>query len=160
MDLRAGVWTQPGALTKNGGPHRLRLPPLALSIPRARHATAVEPAAALVFPGPKSGRAVDTFSDMKSALGGAVTGEWRWHDFRRSFATALGEAGMVEPVVDAVLNHRQTATRGGVLGVYQRAQRRPEQARAMEAWGAILAAALDGEAPTDGADVLPLRRRA
>ena len=67
---------------------------------------------------------------------------------------------MAESVVDAVLNHRQTATRGGVLGVYQRAQRWPEQAKAMEAWGAILAAALDGEAPTVGADVLPLRRRA
>ena len=41
---------------------------------------------------------------------------WRFHDFRRSFATALGEAQVAEPVVDAVLNHRQAATRGGVLG--------------------------------------------
>ena len=39
---------------------------------------------------------------------------------------------MPETVVDAVLNHRQAATRGGVLGVYQRAQRWPEQVAAME----------------------------
>ena len=54
---------------------------------------------------------------------------------------------MAEPVVDAVLNHRQAATRGGVLGVYQRAQRWPEQVKAMEAWGAILAAAIEGREP-------------
>ncbi len=64
----------------------------------------------------------------------ALTG-WTWHDFRRSFATALGEAGIPEAVADAVLNHRQSATRGGVLGVYQRASRWPEQVKAMEHWG-------------------------
>lgn len=144
VDLGAGVWTQPGRLTKNGDPHRLHLPPLALGILRARHAAAGESAKRLVFPAPKSGKAVDTFSDMRTALGKKAPGEWRWHDCRRSFATALGEAGVAEPVVDAVLNHRQAATRGGVLGVYQRAQRWPEQVKAMEAWDAILAAAING----------------
>jgi hypothetical protein len=57
-----------------------------------------------------------------------------WHDFRRSFATALGEAGVSEAVVDAVLNHRQSATRG-VLGVCQRASRWPERVKTMEHWG-------------------------
>jgi integrase len=73
----------------------------------------------------------------------ALTG-WTWHDFRRSFATALGEAGIPEVVADAVLNHRQSATRGGVLGVYQRASRWPEQVKAMELWGRLLAAAIEG----------------
>jgi hypothetical protein len=68
----------------------------------------------------------------------------------------LGERGIPEPVADAVLNHRQAATRGGVLGVYQRAQRWPEQVKAMEAWGAILAAAIAGCEPSDGS-VLSLR---
>jgi integrase len=145
LDLAAGVWTQPGAITKNGDAHRLRLHPLALAILRERHAAAGEPTAGLVFPAPRSGEAMRTFSRVKAAIvarGGS--GDWRWHDFRRSFATALGEAGVAEPVVDAVLNHRQAATRGGVLGVYQRASRWPEQRRAMEMWGEFLAAALDG----------------
>jgi len=145
VDLAAGIWTQPGALTKNGDPHRLHLHPLARGLLRERHEAAGEPEAGLVFPAPKSGRAVDTFSDMKEAIGAnAQLGEWRWHDCRRSFATALGEAGFAEPIVDAVLNHRQAATRGGVLGVYQRAQRWPEQVKAMNAWGEMLAAALGG----------------
>ena len=69
---------------------------------------------------------------------------WRLPDFRRSFATALGEAGFQEVILDAVLNHKQAATRGGVLGVYQRAQRWPEQRSAMIAWGRTLEAAIKG----------------
>ena len=158
VDLAGAVWAQPSAMTKNRDAHRLHLHPLALAILRERHAAAGEPTTGLVFPAPQSGRAVDTFSDMKAALDTAakLTG-WRWHDFRRSFATALGEAGIPEPVADAVLNHRQSATRGGVLGVYQRAQRWPEQVAAMAAWGEALAAAIDGR-PAGGGRVVPLRR--
>ncbi|PWS37775.1 hypothetical protein DFH01_00185 [Falsiroseomonas bella] len=145
VDLAGAEWTQPGALTKNGDPHRLHLHPLALEILCRRHADADEPAAGLVFPSPSARRALTTFSDLKLAIEKkAGRDDWRFHDFRRSFATALGEAGFAEPVVDAVLNHRQAATRGGVLGVYQRATRWPEQVRAMQAWGDMLAAALEG----------------
>jgi len=63
-----------------------------------------------------------------------VTGR-TWHDFRRSFASALGGAGIPEAVADASLNRRQAATRGGVLGVNQRPIRWPEQVKAMELWG-------------------------
>ena len=44
---------------------------------------------------------------------------------------------MAESVADALLNHRQSATRGGVLGVYQRADRHPERRQALEFWQAI-----------------------
>jgi hypothetical protein len=80
-------------------------------------------------------------SDKSDVIG------WAWHDMRRSFATALGEAGIAEAVADAVLNHRQSATRGGVLGVYQRASRWPEQVNAMNRWGRLLADAIDGREP-------------
>jgi integrase len=148
LDLAAAEWRQPGRLTKNRDPHRLHLHSMALEVLRARHkATSGK---GLVFPAPKSSGVVDTFSDIKTALtdaagrdGTELTG-WTWHDFRRSFATALGEAGIPEAVADAVLNHRQSATRGGVLGVYQRASRWPEQVKAMELWGRLLAAAIAG----------------
>jgi integrase len=148
LDLAAAEWRQPSRLTKNRDPHRLHLHPIALEVLRARHkATSGK---GLVFPAPKSGGVVDTFSDIKTALtvaagrnGAGLTG-WTWHDFRRSFATALGEASVPEAVADAVLNHRQSATRGGVLGVYQRASRWPEQVKAMELWGRLLAAAIEG----------------
>jgi integrase len=152
VDLTTAEWRQPGHMTKNRDPHRLHLHPLALAVLRARHeATGGK---GLVFPAPKSGRAIGTFSALKATVADATTPErdddgssltgWTWHDFRRSFATALGEAGIPEAVADAVLNHRQSATRGGVLGVYQRASRWPEQVKAMELWGRLLAAAIEG----------------
>ena len=165
LDLDAAEWRQPGHMTKNRDPHRLHLHSLSLGALRARHeATGGK---GLVFPAPKSGEVVNTFSSLKIALADATTPEgddngspltgWTWHDFRRSFATALGEAGIPETVADAVLNHRQSATRGGVLGVYQRASRWPEQVKAMELWGRLLAAAIEGREA--GAEVVPLQAR-
>jgi integrase len=92
------------------------------------------------------GKANDTFRDIKAALTTAdpdLVGWW-FHDMRWSFASALAEAGIPEAVADAMLNHRQSATRGGVLGVYQRASRWPEQVKAMDLWGRMLADAIKG----------------
>jgi integrase len=148
IDSDAAEWRQPGHMTKNRDPHRLHLHKLALDVLHERHE--VTGGKGLVFPAPKSGKAVDTFTDIKMTLADATKADegqalagWTWHDFRRSFATALGEAGIPEAVADAVLNHRQSATRGGVLGVYQRASRWPEQVKAMEYWGQLLAEAID-----------------
>jgi integrase len=153
VDLASAEWVQPGALTKNGDPHRLHLHRLALDILRVRHEAAGKPKAGLVFPAPRSKGALTTFSAIKAEMEAKAerTG-WRFHDFRRSFATALGEASFSETVVDAVLNHRQAATRGGVLGVYQRAQRWPEQVAAMQAWGDRLAGALSAWGADPSAD--------
>ena len=157
LDLAAGVWTQPGRLTKNGDAHRLPLPGMALAILQARHAAAGKPVAGLVFPSPKAGKVMSSWSDMKAALDAAagLTG-WRWHDFRRSFVTALAEHGVAEAVADAMLNHRQAATRSGVLGVYQQAKRRPEQEAAMRRWDEVLSAAIEGRRERE-AVVVPLR---
>ena len=165
IDLAAETWSQPGQITKNRDPHRLHLHPLAMDVLRARLATTG--GRGLVFPSPLAGRPIDTFTDIKASLteamkrengDGETLGGWTWHDFRRSFATALGEAGIPEAVADAILNHRQSATRGGVLGVYQRATRWPEQVKAMQLWGQLLAAALNpGEADDK---VVPMATRA
>ena len=159
LDLASAEWRQPGHLTKNRDPHRLHLNPLAISIILERHQAAGKPITGLVFSAPKSGKPVDTFTDLKRALSEASgLAGWTWHDFRRSFATALGEAGIPEAVADAILNHRQAATRGGVLGVYQRASRWPEQVKAMDLWGRLLDAAIRGQSV--GANVVELAARA
>jgi integrase len=156
IDLADAEWRQPGRVTKNRDPHRLHLHPLALEVLNARReATGGK---GLVFPAPVSGRAMDTFTAIKQTVSDAaeLTG-WTWHDFRRSFATALGEAGIPETVADAILNHRQSATRGSMLGVYQRASRWPEQVKAMELWGRMLADAIEGR--DEGAEVVQLQTR-
>lgn len=159
LDMDAAEWRQAAGTTKNGEAHRLHLHPLALDVLRRRHADAGTPSSGFVFASPRAGKAVDTFTDMKAALDGKakLTG-WRWHDFRRSFATALGEAGVSEATADAMLNHKQAATRGGVLGVYQRATNWPGQVQAMQAWGAALAAALAPKAKPAVDKVVLMRR--
>jgi integrase len=160
VDLTAATWSQPGHLTKNREAHRLHLHPLALEILQMRHEAAGKPASGLVFPAPRSSKAITTFSAIRGALREAAPElvGWRLHDMRRSFATALGEAGVSETIADAILNHKQSATRGGVLGVYQRSVRWPEQVAAMQHWGRMLAAAL--EARTLDAEIVSLARPA
>lgn len=149
VDLQGKIWAQPAHLTKNGDAHRLHLHTLAWNILGSRHGSAGRPKEGLVFPGPRSGKAIDTFTNIKAALTKAAPDliGWWFHDMRRSFVSALAEAGIPEVVADAMLNHRQSATRGGVLGVYQRASRWPEQVQAMELWGQLLTAALAGTKP-------------
>ena len=140
VNLNAGIWTQPGRQTKNGEEHRFYLPGLALSILKRRYADAINPTDGFVFPAPKSGKAIANFGKIKRAIDKGLNSalHWRIHDHRRSFVTALAEAGANEAVLDSILNHKQAATRSGVLGVYQKAQRWPEQIEAMVKWHSIL----------------------
>lgn len=158
LDLTRAEWRQAAGTTKNGEAHRLHLHALVLDLLRTRHKAMGQPFEGLVFPSPGVGRVVDTFSAIKCALDAkaGLTG-WRWHDLRRSFATTLGEAGVPESVADAMLNHKASATRGGVLGVYQRATNWPGQVKAMNTWGAALVAELEpGSKPANA--TVPIRR--
>jgi hypothetical protein len=61
--------------------------------------------------------------------------KWVIHDLRRAQATALAEAGFDETVVDRIQNHVASGSRASaVSGVYNKAQRLPERARALDAW--------------------------
>ena len=164
LALDEAEWRQLGYMTKNGEAHRFHLHPLALDLLQRRWTDAGKPRTGLVFPSPGAGRVVQTFSHLKLNLDetAELTG-WRWHDFRRSFATALAENGTPEAIADAVLNHKQSATRGGVLGVYQRSNRWPEQVDAMRAWGELLAEALEARPKREAGNVVAIgskRRRA
>jgi len=140
IDLAGSTWAMSGTQTKNGDPHTFYLHALAIDILTRRHEEMGRPKTGFVFPAPRSGKPIDTFGKVKKSVDLALKAklDWRLHDHRRSFVTALAEAGVHEAVLDAILNHRQSATRGGVLGVYQRAQRWPDQVQAMQTWGDIL----------------------
>ena len=144
LDLEGKVWSQPDTETKNGDPHRFYIPPLALDILKRRYKNAGEPSEGLVFPSPRAGKPIDTFAKAKKAINAALPTKvaWRMHDYRRSFVTTLGEVGVHEALLDGILNHRQSATRGGVLGVYQQATRWPERIKTMKKWDGLLHSAL------------------
>lgn len=61
--------------------------------------------------------------------------KWVIHDLRRSQATGLAEAGFDEGVVDRIQNHVASGSRASaVAGVYNKAEKLPERARALNAW--------------------------
>jgi integrase len=161
LDLDARTWDQPGRLTKNRDPHRLWLNEPALAILTRRWEAAGRPKEGLVFPAPRSGGVIIGFTGILRALHRAAAGlpPLVLHDFRRSFASTLGQVGEDdESVIDQVLNHRAAGTRSGVLALYNRSRRFPAQKAALERWGALLENALEGRLPE--AEVIPLVRRA
>ncbi len=69
--------------------------------------------------------------------------DWRLHDLRRTMATGLQRLGVRLEVTEAVLNH-VSGSRAGIVGVYQRHEWADEKRAALNAWGAHVAAIVEG----------------
>ncbi len=64
---------------------------------------------------------------------------WILHDLRRAQATALAEAGFDEGVVDRIQNHVASGSNPSVVAaVYNKAQKLPERAKALDAWAKMI----------------------
>ena len=76
-------------------------------------------------------RPLSGFSQIKSQLQKAsgVT-DWTFHDFRRSMATALADAGVDEFAIKYALNHKDSS----VTGVYNRSQHLKRKTLALASW--------------------------
>lgn len=130
---------------KNGQPHLVHLSPTALAEVMALRPDGVVPASGLVlsttgttpmsgFAKPKA-RLDATINEQRQKAGQQPMPDWRMHDLRRAQATALAEAGVDEGVVDRIQNHVAVGSRASaVAGVYNRAQKLPERARALDLW--------------------------
>ncbi len=174
FDIPAKAWTQP--TSKNGRPHRFPLNDRALAVIARRLAKAGEGAQPgdLVFPGPASGKVFGGWSNLKGSLDARLTKAheekhlaepvkpWRFHDLRRTAATALGELGYDDALVDMLLNHTAAGTRSVLTRTYNVSQRWEDRIRAMAAWNRWIGSAL-GEAPAEpeGAKIIdmPASRR-
>jgi integrase len=125
-------WELPGSRTKNGRPLRLALPPLAVKL--LRQVPKIE-GCEHVFT--TNGRTpVSGFSKWKKKIDkamGKVDQPWTFHDIRRTVATGMAEIGVAPHIVEAVLNH-VSGHRGGVAGIYNRAQYADEKKAALAKW--------------------------
>ena len=140
VDLRHKTWTIPAPKTKSKlQPLTVQLSPAAIEILRIRKfPTKGE---GLVFPR-SEGKPFTGFTELKRRLSNNAKVKresWRFHDFRRSFVSTLAEKngdvmGHDEVVLDLILNHAASQTRGGVLGVYQTATLMDERKAALFDW--------------------------
>jgi integrase len=149
IDLVRGLWTLPAARVKARRQHVLPLAPLAVATLQARRgAFQREPAAKdLVLPTiARDGKGIAPISGwnwLKRELDrrSGVT-EWRLHDFRRSIVSICAEHGADIAVLDSLLNHASSATRGGVIGTYQRALLIEPTRKVMALWDELLREAI------------------
>ena len=150
-----------GERTKNGKPHIVHLNETALAEvemvlkERLSQESRFNEECNLLFTTNRQ-RAVSGFGRMKRRLdkllgvGEGKFPEWRLHDLRTAFATALAEAGEAEGVVDRVLNHVASGSSVTTVSrVYNRAGLLEQRAACLERWGRMLA----GEV----GQVIPLR---
>jgi integrase len=161
LDIAAGTWILPTARTKAKRPHVVPLPSLAVELLRARLPTTPAPGDLVLPVLGEAGLLVPLSSwGWVKVLITRATGlqDWRWHDLRRTFVTLSAEADGDINVLDRILNHAASATKGGVLGVYQRAKLAKQMRAAMTQWDTMLRAALDLPSPDEGEDkIVPLR---
>lgn len=73
------------------------------------------------------------------------------HDLRRTAATRMAEAGEMDEVIDAILNH----VKQGVIKLYNLYRYDKEKRSALESWARKLQSIVNGSE----SNVIPLRRR-
>jgi len=72
------------------------------------------------------------------------------HDLRRTFSTLMAEQSDVsESLIDSLLNHKQSATRGGVIRHYQQSKNLEKRRDVMAQWGKLLEAWVESTLVTD-----------
>jgi integrase len=153
LDLKKRVWLLPGSRTKNGFPHSVPLPDLAVEV--IDQALSDAGRSLFVFPsgdGPLQALRVAKIVERGRAQIGIA--HWSAHDLRRTALTGMAALGVAPIVLGHVANHRSTTRAGVTLAVYSQYTYAAEKAEALQRWADRLRAILEG-----GATVLPMRGR-
>jgi integrase len=164
IDLAAGLWTLPAGRTKARRQHTIPLPTLAVGILQARQKAGPPLPAGdgIVLPSrSRDGKAnapISGWAWLKRELDKRVQlAPWQMHDFRRSLVTHCAEQGADIATLDSMLNHAASMTRGGIVGVYQKATLLEPMKGVMQLWNRLLENALAG---VEGKIVrMPVRKR-
>ena len=153
-EIHDGAIHLPGDRTKNGRPHIIPLSDAAKAILDAQHRRTNDDGGLrdLIFG--VGQRGFWGWSYCKGKLDERIELEhWTVHDIRRTVATLMNDRlGILPHVVEAVLNH-VSGSKGGVAGIYNRAQYLKERTAALNLWADHLAAIVEGKN-----NVTPLRR--
>ena len=145
IDLAEGVWTKPGATTKQKTEHRVPLSaPARLLLAELREQASED--ALYVFPGPK-GHRVEIKDNWAAICGAADIKGVRIYDLRHTYASILVSGGLSLPIVGQLLGHTQPST----TARYAHLQDDPLRA-ATERVGAVVTG-------TNSAELMPLPTR-
>ena len=154
LDVAKKLWTIPRERVKADRAHEVPLSMLALSIlagtpeigdhvfaTRAPRGGGVRTTPISGWSKAKARLDMLALDELKRLAGDdAALPDWHLHDLRRTCATHLARLGVERTVISKVLNHAE----GGVTTVYDRYAYEAEKRRALDLWGARLAAIIEG----------------
>jgi integrase len=133
VDFDRNVISLPGDRTKNKRPHEL---PMSATVRALLEAQPKDDGRGRVFCKPSQARCKAALDNaITKANGGQPITPWVHHDLRRSAATHMAEIGVQPHIIEAVLNHI-SGHKGGVAGIYNRAQYSAEKRDALDRWDA------------------------
>ena len=163
VDWSAREWRLPGARTKNGHPHVVPLPDLAIELlkeafddaGRSAHAFPCGEGALSPIAVARTILRANDISDERP-LGRFGIAPWSAHDLRRTALTGMARLGVAPIVLGHVANHRTTTRAGVTLSVYSQSTYDKEKRAALELWAERLLA-INGAVPA--ANVLHLKAR-
>ena len=107
LDLASGIWTKPGATTKQATLHRVVLSDVALRllVEMQRHATSE-----WLFPAPGGGHLTEIREAWDALRAAAGIPDVRLHDLRHAFASLAVSSGASLPLVGSLLGHTEPST--------------------------------------------------
>jgi integrase len=146
IDFDREVISLPGERTKNGRAHDIAMTGMVRALLEAQQK---KDDRSFVFGRGEGGysgwsRSKERLDErIKEANGGKALLPWVLHDLRRSVATGMADLGVQPHVIEAVLNH-VSGHKGGIAGIYNRAQYTAERARALALWDDHIAAVIKG----------------
>ncbi|WP_138473293.1 integrase family protein [Poseidonocella sp. HB161398] len=133
IDFERGVIQFPGVTMKNGDAFTMPTPVL---VRDALHPEVMSDPDQRVFQLARDGKKFTAHSALSAKLK-KFTGinDFMFHSLRHTFSTVLSDAYVGnESVADSLLSHRQSATRGGILGVYNKSRLWLPRVRMMNSW--------------------------
>ena len=123
--------------TKNNEAFTLPLPRIALQL--INEATATKDARCFQLSSIDSAPMRSWSFFNKAVRRASGVDQFNLHHLRRTFATLMSEhSNFEESVIDAVLNHKRSATRAGVMRSYQHAKNIEKRRNVMNAWESFL----------------------
>jgi len=150
IDIKNGVWTKPGATTKQRTTHRVVLSSSACALLADMHKNRTSQV--WVFPGGDDEDKThqrDLKAAWRSIQKTANLPHIRIHDLRHSFASFLVSSGASLPMIGSLLGHTQAQTTARYAHLFESAQK-----EAADSVGNLI----DGIAAGKKADVVPLKR--
>ncbi len=153
FDLAAGLWTIPGARSKNKHAHTVPLSSLAVEI--IEQALADAGGTDFLFPN-ADGEPLPSHAVAKTirlAQDRFGLDHWTLHDLRRTAVTGMAGLGIAPIVLGHVIIHRGVTRAGVTLSVYVQYDHAKEKREALDLWAERLAGIVGA-----GATVLPLKK--